>query len=427
MRIRSGFLWTALGTGLPLLAALVAIPLLIAGMGTVRFGVLSLAWIVVGYFSLFDFGLGRAMTQLVALKIGEGRVDQLPSLVRTGMLMMGALGIVGAATVALLAPWLVHSKLSIPLQLQAETLTSFYLLALSIPLVIVTTALRGILEALQRFDIVNIVRAPLGVLTYLGPLAVLPLSNSLPAMVMVLVAARVASLLAYLTAGVRGYPELARPAPVQRELVRQLLAFGGWMTVSNVAAPLLLYIGRLVLAVAVSAEAVGYFSTPYDVVINLLLIPGVFVSVLFPIFARDLPNAAAGVRRLYHRSLLQMTALMLPACALIVVFAQPALGWWINPDFAQQSHRVAQWLSLGIFINSFGHVSQAIVQAYGRPDLTAKLHVVELALYLPYMWWLIERHGIEGAAVAWVVRVAISTVALAVMANRCLAGTVRKS
>ena len=67
------------------------------------------------------------------------------------------------------------------------------------------------------------------------------------------------------------------------------------------------------------------------------------------------------------------------------------------------------------------------MQAYGRPDLTAKLHVVELALYLPYMWWLIERHGIEGAAVAWVVRVAISTVALAVMANRCLAGTVRKS
>ena len=55
--LRSGFLWTALGAGAPLLAAVVAIPPLIAGMGTTRFGVLSLAWVVVGYFSLFDFGL----------------------------------------------------------------------------------------------------------------------------------------------------------------------------------------------------------------------------------------------------------------------------------------------------------------------------------------------------------------------------------
>lgn len=56
-----------------MIAAVIAIPQLIAEMGMARFGVLSLAWIVVGYFSLFDFGLGRAMTQLVSRKIGSGR------------------------------------------------------------------------------------------------------------------------------------------------------------------------------------------------------------------------------------------------------------------------------------------------------------------------------------------------------------------
>jgi O-antigen/teichoic acid export membrane protein len=410
-----------------MLAAVVAIPHLIAGLGTARFGVLSIAWIVVGYFTLFDFGLGRAMTQLVALKIGEGRADQLPSLMRTGMAMMGTLGFVGAVALAWIAPWLVASKLSIPPTLQAETLWSFYVLALSIPIVIATTALRGILEALQRFDIVNLVRAPLGVLTYLGPLAVLPFSRSLLAMVLVLVAARIASLLAYLLAGVRSYPELARYAPIERDLARQLLSFGGWMTVSNIVAPLLLYIGRLALAVAVSAEAVGYFSTPYDVVTNLLLVPGIFVSVVFPVFARDLPTDRGGVRRLYRLSLLQMTAVLLPLCALTFALAEPALAWWIDPAFAKQSYRVAQWLAVGIFINSFGHISQALVQAYGRPDLTAKLHVAELALYLPYMWWLINNHGIEGAAIAWTVRVTISSIALHLMADRCLAGAIKKS
>ena len=63
-------IWNMVGQGAPLLVALFAIPLLIKGMGTDRFGVLTLAWAVVGYFSLFDLGLGRALTKLVAEKLG---------------------------------------------------------------------------------------------------------------------------------------------------------------------------------------------------------------------------------------------------------------------------------------------------------------------------------------------------------------------
>ena len=46
------------GQAAPLLVALFAIPLLIDGLGTARFGVLALAWIVIGYFSFFVLGLG---------------------------------------------------------------------------------------------------------------------------------------------------------------------------------------------------------------------------------------------------------------------------------------------------------------------------------------------------------------------------------
>ena len=43
-----------LGQVLPLLVALISIPMLIKDMGTERFGVLTIAWIVTGYFSIFD-------------------------------------------------------------------------------------------------------------------------------------------------------------------------------------------------------------------------------------------------------------------------------------------------------------------------------------------------------------------------------------
>lgn len=426
MGVTVSVLWNLLGTGFPLLIAIIAIPPLIEALGTARFGILSLAWVVVGYFGFFDLGLSRAMTQLLARKIGSGDEKEIPSIVQNGLALMMILGIIGGLVVAVISPWLVGVKLSIPEILRSETLDTFYLLAASIPVVILTTGLRGILEARQRFDVVNIIRAPLGALTYLGPLMVLPFSNTLPLVVMTLVIGRIISVIAYILVCLRLYPELAIKSAFNIKQLQQLLSFGGWMTLSNIAGPLLLYLGRVALAVMVSAEAVAYFSTPYDVVVNLLLIPGIFVTVLFPIFTQRFQNPIDSVCGIYYRSMWYTFMVMLPITSVTYLIAEPALAWWISEAFSANSHFVAQLLAIGVFINSFGYISQALIQASGRPDLTAKLHVAELVIYVPYMWWLIEHYGIRGAAIAWVVRVTISTLALSVIANRCLIGISRK-
>jgi O-antigen/teichoic acid export membrane protein len=425
-QLSKNILWSFLGTGLPLLVAIFAIPLLIEQLGALRFGVLSIAWMVVGYFSLFDLGLGRALTQLVAESIGKGDERQIPALVWAATGLMIGLGAVGALFVSAVSRWLVDSKLEIPADLAPETLTSFYLLAASIPIVIVTTALRGILEARQRFGLVNAVRVPLGMMTYLGPLAALAYSNTLPAMVLMLVLARALSCAAYLAICLKLYPDLARRQPLRPDLMRRLLSFGGWMTMSNIAAPLLLYLGRLLIALLISAQAVAYFSAPYDVVINLLIVPGVLVSVFFPSFAELFRRNRKAVGSLYRKGMTLNLVAILPLAAATYFFAEVGLAWWINEEFSTNGYRVAQFLAIGVFINSFGHLSQALVQAYGRPDLTAKLHVAELVLYVPYLWFLVERYGIEGAALAWVIRVAISTVVLWAMASKCIGGSVAK-
>lgn len=420
-------LWSFLGTGLPMLVALPAVPQLIRGLGTARFGVLSLAWMIVGYFSLFDLGLGRALTKVVAEKLGKGQEESIPALVWSAMVLMTALGLVGAAVTLAVSPYLVHQVLEIPADLRAESLSSFYLLALSIPVVIGSTGLRGLLEAHQLFGLANAVRVPLGVVTYLGPLGALSFSRSLTAMVAVLVVARLLSLVAYLALCLVQFPELRRPRRPEAEGMRQLLSFGGWMTVSNVVGPLLLYLGRFLIAALLSAEAVAYFSTPYEVVAGLLVIPGVLVGVLFPAFAQLIQEDPDRAARLYRRGQLLTLLAMLPPVLLVLLLARTGLAWWIDAEFAAQGHRVARWLALGVFINSFGHVAQALVQASGRPDLTAKLHVAELVAYLPYLWLLTARAGIDGAAMAWVVRVTISTSVLVWMAHACIRGSVSRA
>src|SRR5216683_2817089 len=97
--------WNLIGNGAPMLVAVVCIPILIQGLGKERFGVLTLAWALIGYASLFDLGLGRALTQLVARKLGTGEDREVPTLVWTSLFLMLLLGLAGTAAVVLASPW----------------------------------------------------------------------------------------------------------------------------------------------------------------------------------------------------------------------------------------------------------------------------------------------------------------------------------
>src|SRR6266513_283830 len=99
-------IWNLVGSGAPMIVAVFSIPILIRGLGTDRFGVLTLAWALIGYASLFDLGLGRALTQLVAKKLGAGEDREIPTLVWTSQLLMLLLGVLGAAVLGVLSPWL---------------------------------------------------------------------------------------------------------------------------------------------------------------------------------------------------------------------------------------------------------------------------------------------------------------------------------
>ena len=411
--------WNLIGQGAPLLVALFAIPLLIKGLGTARFGVLTLAWAVVGYFSLFDLGLGRAVTKLVAEKLGADQVEDIPRLIWTALALMGVLGIIGALVAPSISPWLVHDILKIPQELQDETLSAFYLLALSIPVVIIATGLRGVLEAHQRFDLANMVRIPLGMFTFMGPLIVLPFSNSLFPVVAVLVAGRILTCGVFLVICLHLVPALRHNIRPQRSMIQPLISFGSWMTVTNIVGPLMVYLDRFLIGALISITAVAYYVTPYEVVTKLWLISGALVGVLFPAFSTTLAQDRARTARLFGRGVDYIFLALFPLLLIIVTLAHEGMTLWLGVEFADNSAFVLQWLAVGVFINSIAQIPFALVQGAGRPDLTAKMHLIELPFYLLTLWWLLGVFGIKGAAVAWVVRVGIDTLILFVMV-RCL-------
>jgi len=413
-------IFNLIGAGVPILVAIFAIPLLIDGLGTARFGVLTLAWVVVGYFSLFDLGIGRALTKLVADRLGDGRSQEIPPLAWTALILVLLLGIVGSLIVVMLSPWLVGDVLNIPEALYAETLKAFYLLALSIPVVITTTGLRGILESYQHFGLINAIRIPMGIFIFVGPLLVLPFSNSLYPVVAILVAGRVVAWLAHLFFCLQVVPELRNGIVFKSNLVKPILSFGSWMTISNIVGPFMVYMDRFVIGAVLSITEVAYYTTPYEVITKVWIIPLSLVGVLFPAFANTLSSDRPRAVVLFGRGVNYTFLAVFPITLLIVTLAHEGLNLWLGEEFASKSAVVLQWLAVGVFINSVARFPFALIQADGRPDITAKLHILELPLYLVAIFWLINVYGIEGVAIAWTMRLLIDTLLLFVMAQKLL-------
>jgi O-antigen/teichoic acid export membrane protein len=404
----------------PLIVAVFAIPVLIRALGVERFGVLTLAWTAIGYFSLFDLGLGRALTQSASAAIGGGRPEELPLITITAIRAMVVLGVCAGIIFALATPWLIDHALNIPADLRAETVTSFYLLCVSLPFVLATAGYRGLFEAHQDFGIATALRVPYAIFNFVAPLAVLPFSHSLVPVVGILVIGRAIVCIAHFVVARRWYPFLREPVVMDRGVVMPLLKTSGWMSVSNLISPLMVNFDRFVVGGMLTVTAVAYYATPYDMVMKLLLVPSALLGVLFPAFATLFERDRTETVVLYDRTIRLMLLAIFPPVLLLVAFAHEGLHLWLGEDFARQSSIVVQWLAAGVLINSVGQIGFIAVQGVGRSDLAAKLHAVELPIYAAVLVLLTKALGLRGVAIAWTFRVTVDTAALLWMSARRL-------
>ena len=408
----------------PFFVALVALPVIIGALGVDRYGVLTLSMLVVGYFGLFDFGLGRAATKFIA-EAASSEQRKIPGLFWTSLFMMLTFGAAAGVVLAGLAPWLVRGVLKIPVAFQLESLHAFYLLALSMPFVISGGSLRGTLSAFQRFDLINTVRVPSGIFSYVGPLSVLPFSHSLGWLVAVMVAGRLAGWLATLWLCLRVVPALRREIRPRRATIRPMLNFGGWVAVSGIAIQIMEYADRFIIGAMLSVAAVAYYAVPYQVTNKLRVIPGALSGVVFPALSGSFVANPGRAAVLFERATRYILLAVFPPVLLVVTLAPDGLALWLGPSFAGHSAAVMRWLGIGMFVNSLCWTPDALVEAAHRPDLTAKMRLVTGPVYLLVLWWMLPRYGVEGAAITWALRSALELLVLFAMARVLLPNLAR--
>jgi O-antigen/teichoic acid export membrane protein len=406
------------GQVLPAIAAVVCIPIALHGLGVQRFSVLSLTWVLLAYLTIFDVGLGRAAVRFLSAALAESRYEQVAMIVWTTVSVELAMGLVGGGVLAAAAPFLANHFLKVDPSLLSETTATLYVLAGIVPFLLVFNGLKGVLEANQRFDLVNLVRTVSTSATFIAPALGVLLHWDLPRILLVIGLSLLAAVIAYLALALRVCPGLNRRPIVEPYLLGRIFRFGGWVTVSSLLVPLIAYSDRLLITGLTSVAGLAYYAIPYEVTTRIQVIPNSVASVLYPAFSAMPVGrvAAPQIGRLYAGSLKYLLLLMSPIMLTIALTAHTILSVWIDPAFADRSTTIMQLLALGVLLNSLAFVPIQLLDARDRPDLRAKVFCVELAWYVPVSGVLIAQFGLMGAAVSVVFRGAFDVVAFFLVA-----------
>lgn len=410
-------LWNALGQAVPMLAAFFAIPIAIRFLGSERFGIITLWWVILGYLGGLDLGVGRATTKFAAELASNERYRRRA--VATSLVASLIVSLVPGVILFVTSRQIVARFFNVPSDLHDQTVTSLQILAVFTPVLFATGSMRGILEGMQKFGLVNAIAMPISIANYLIPAVAGFYGSSLTSIVTLLCLTRLMAFLFYLYESF-SHLGFSRGRVIDKILLKELFVFGGWVMVSNIIGPIVVYVDRFMVTSLLSVGTLSCYVAPYELAKRLSIIPGSFVAALFPIFSETSVQEREhwGLYQLYVRSLQLQILFSGPLCALLVLFAGDILNFWLGGPFVSSSTRVLQVLALGMAVNAIATVAFTLIQGVGRPDLPAKLHTAELVFAPLLCWLLVSRFGIVGAAYAWSARAAVDALGLVVIADR---------
>lgn len=408
--------WSLGGTVVPLVVALVCIPLLLKLLGEGGFGFLAIAWMLVGYFSLFDFGIGRGLTYIVSRNLAKD-IDST-SVISSGLKVLFLLGLVVALLLFLSAEWITKILVSDSSQSMLEYSQALGVLAVAIPSVIVTAGIKGVLEANGRFRQISLITIPTGSLMFIAPLVVAYQTTHMVLIFISLVVVRITqTVLFWVSARRNSFIKLERGLSL--DSLREVVAFSGWITVSNVISPLMAYMDRFIIGAKLGLEAVSFYVVPFDMISRVKIVPRSIVTILFPHFTKVINTGERGeALSLMKKAMVIIAGLLAIPLVIVAILSEFLLTVWIDADFARASAEILSVLSIGFLFNCLAFVPSGYVQSLGRSDITAYLHITELILYIPILFYMLSVFGILGAAVAWSARVFLDFVLLLYMAYR---------
>ena len=389
-----GWLW-------PIGLSLLATPYIVRHLGKDAYGVLALVWAVLGYFALLDLGLSAATIKYISKYHALGDYEKVRKVINSNLLIFVIIGVGGGAILAGITPFLLDKVLLVPPSLIPLTRFAFYVGAAGFLFTMSLGVLTAIPNALQRYDISNLVGIVITTATTLGTVGLLAAGYWLREVVLWNLFLSVLSVALYIGIARHLLPEISWRPGFDWPTFRESLNFGSMALIQRISGAILFQLDRLLIGAFLGTAAVTFYVVPANLTQRIHGIVSRTTQVIFPVSsALQTTNQGARLQQVYLRSAkfgaMAGSALAVP----FAVLSFPFLRYWMGPEFARQGSTVLTILAASYYLSSLTAVPSSTAHGIGRPDVNAAFASSVAILNVTLCLILIPRWGLVGAAYA---------------------------
>lgn len=414
-RFSANFTYNVIGALLPLVVSLGTVPFYIHQIGLARYGVVTITWVLLGYFGFLDFGLSRASANALA-KLGAAPPRERSPVLVTAFCCNLGLGIAGGFILYAAGHIILLHVVKIPSSLMTETRQAYPWMAAMLPLGMLSGVATGALESREKFLLSNTLNS-LG--TMGGQIIPLICAYAIGPSLEVVIPATLLTRLAAVTLSYAVVLKIEWPVrlfDISFAWIRKLFGYGSWVTISSIVNPLLDTSTQLIIGAMLGAASVAIYSVPMTLAMRSQILASALSRTMFPWNSRSTHEEALASTRQATISLAYGFGMV---CGPAILLCGPFLKLWIGRHFASDSEEIAQILLFGAWTNGIAFLPYGFIQARGNPHITAKLGMIEVVPFFALLWLLIHLMGLPGAAIAWSVRVT-SNAAVLFWLSHCL-------
>ena len=418
MSVSRNTTYNLVGAVIPLGLSLLTVPIYLSLVGPERYGVLAIAWLLLGYFGMFDLGLGRATSfRIASLRdaLPLARADTFWAALTVNV----CIGVLGGALLLAAGSYFFGHVFKVAEQLRPEIVASVPLLACAVPIATLTGVLTGAMQGREKFLETNVVSLISTTLFQLLPLAVAYWVG--PNLSLLLAAAIFARVVAILVLGFRCYVEFCKGLVrrLNRAEIAPLLKYGMWVNLTSLLGPLLFMVDRFAIGAVLGAVAVTIYTVPFQLAQRIQILPGALTTALFPRLSSSAPEVQKELAGMASRTL---AALMSVPVLGAIFLIEPFLRLWVGESVGMQSGPVGRIVLIGFWVNSLAQISFVRLQASGRPSLVTKALLVEIPIYNIALFLVLGRFGFIGCAILFTIRCTIDYLILTWLADRRIPG-----
>lgn len=397
------FLW-------PLALAFFTTPFIVGKLGQEYYGILALIISFVGFFGLLDFGVAPSIVKHVAELSTKKNYKGLSKIFSAATIFYISVGIIGAVLIAAIAPYYIHTTLK-GTNVSFDLVYKLFIIAgLGFFVNMILSAFSAIPNALQRFDITSKVGLVTSTVSAIGNVTLLFLGFGITSIVIFTLFLALVNLIVYFVINKRLLPRVKLAAIPDKHSFKVIFHFGGFAFLATISGLVISQLDRLILGGFLGPAAVTYYVIPGNLTIKILSLVNAICSIIFPLSAALIAKKAVNdLHKLYKRSFRLIIYLLIFTCIPALFFANKFLLFWLGQEFARNSTIVFIVLIVTYAISALHVIPFLLSFGANKPKYSAVYSLITAILNVLLMWLLIPKFGINGAAYAYLIAVAIPT------------------